>query len=691
MFGYLPLLAEEHASEAVAHVGADGWYAWFVLFAPLVAATIVACVPAIRRRGGLSATLSILAIGSGLFVTLWKFLLPMMGFGGGSNEAVHEAILEWVRIPMGGERVLSMGIGVRIDALSALMMFVVTGVGLAIHVYSLGYMHGDASKGRFFGKLSLFVFSMLGIVVSPNFIQTFVFWELVGVSSYLLIGYYWEKDSAGEAAKKAFMTNRVGDFGFLLGILIIWSLAGTFDFQELAGLVRKVVDGKTTYDAALLGGGFALGGALVFCGAMGKSAQFPLHVWLPDAMEGPTPVSALMHAATMVAAGVYMIIRCFFLFEGTTWAPTVIAWIGGITALLAATIAITQNDIKKILAYSTLSQLGYMTLALGAGSYTGAMFHLTTHAFFKALLFLGAGSVIHACHTQSIFEMGGLRKYTPSTYKTFLLGTLALCGIFPFAGFWSKDEILSSVLHADGLPGHQFLWAIGTLVAGLTSFYMGRCFIVTFLGSYRGPKPADDHGHGATHGATAGHDAHEAHATPHESPKIMTIPLWCLAIAAVGAGFLGIPDNLGGHGSNRVEHFLETWSMNEGDFHWNVAIVSTLVAVAGLVLAWRTYRTVDSRTVDPLPERLGGLHKIWRNLYYIDAFYLYLVKVVQQGIAKACWFFERHVLIGAVINGMSQGARLAGDRLRRVQNGRVTSYVSWLLLGTVAVVVAVLW
>ncbi len=502
------------------------------------------------------------------------------------------------------------------------------------------------------------------------------------------------------------MTNRVGDFGFLLGILIVWSLAGTFDFKELADLVRRVsAGGVTTYDAALLGGTFALGGALVFCGAMGKSAQFPLHVWLPDAMEGPTPVSALMHAATMVAAGVYMIIRCFFLFEGITWAPTVIAWIGAITALLAATIAITQNDIKKILAYSTLSQLGYMTLALGAGTYTGAMFHLTTHAFFKALLFLGAGSVIHACHTQNIFEMGGLRKYTPSTYRTFLLGTLALCGIFPFAGFWSKDEILSTVLHAENLPGHTFLWFVGTLVAGLTSFYMGRAFIVTFLGSYRGPKPAADaHGHGAhaadagghgghgapAHAAASGHDDHGAHGTPHESPKVMTIPLWFLAILAVGAGFLGVPDNLGGHGSNRIEHFLETWSMREGLFHWNVAIISTAVALAGLFVAWRTYRTVESRTVDPLPERLGGLHKIWRNLYYVDAFYAFLVGVVQQGIAKACWFFERWVLIGAVINGTSQGARLAGDRLRRVQNGRVTSYVSWLLLGTVAVVVAVL-
>ena len=699
----LPLLA----SGTGAH--ADGWAAWIVLFAPLVAAAIVACVPAIRKRPNVAAAISILAIGTGLAITLFEYFIPSLGHGAETGPA--EKIVEWIRIPITGAGDLVIGMGTRIDALATTMMLIVTAVGLAIHVYSLGYMAGDPSKGRFFGKLSLFVFSMLGIVVSPNFIQTFVFWELVGVSSYLLIGYYWEKDSAGEAAKKAFMTNRVGDFGFLLGILVVWAASGTFDFAELAAHLKT----GTGYDAALLGGTFALGAALVFCGAMGKSAQFPLHVWLPDAMEGPTPVSALMHAATMVAAGVYMIIRCFFLFEGTTWAPTLVAWLGATTALMAACIAIVQTDIKKILAYSTLSQLGYMTLALGAGSYTGAMFHLTTHAFFKALLFLGAGSVIHACHTQNIFEMGGLRRFMPSTYRTFLLGTLALCGIFPFAGFWSKDEIRSSVLHAEGLPGHTFLWGVGTLVAGMTAFYMGRCFIVTFLGTYRGPKAAADDGHGHGHAAGGGghggpdphaapaaahgspaaaHAAHDdghhgAH-QPHESPAVMTMPLWFLAIFAVVIGFLGIPDNLGGKGSNRFEHFLHAWSLKDGEFHLSVALVSTLVALGGLFLAWRTYASPASRAVDPLPARLGGLHRIWVNLFYVDAFYGFLVRTVQQGIAKATWVFERRVLIGGVVNGVSQGARLAGDRLRRVQGGRITSYVSWLLLGTVAVAAAAL-
>ncbi len=674
----LPILAAE---EALSGVEKDDWTSWVILFAPLFVAFVVACIPAVRKRGGLAATLSIGAIALGLILTLERYFIPALR----GDERTFECIRSWVSIPL-GRTPLEITFGARVDALAMTMMLVVTGVGLAIHVYSLGYMHGDPSKGRFFGKLSLFVFSMLGIVVSPNFIQTFVFWELVGVSSYLLIGYYWEKDSAGEAAKKAFMTNRVGDFGFLLGILIVWSAVGalpaavnphgyTFDFAQLKEVLTTA---PKHYDVSVLGGLAAVGGALVFCGAMGKSAQFPLHVWLPDAMEGPTPVSALMHAATMVAAGVYMIIRCFFLFEGTTWAPTLVAWLGGITAFIAATMAITQRDIKKILAYSTLSQLGYMTLALGAGAYTGAMFHLTTHAFFKALLFLGAGSVIHACHTQDIFEMGGLRKPMRSTYTTFLLGTLALCGIFPFAGFWSKDEILGAVNGAENLPGHTVLWGLGTLVAGLTSFYMGRAFIVTFLGTYRGPKPAAaPHGH-------AGHDDAHAHAGPHESPAVMTIPLWFLAIGSVFAGFLGIPG-----AQNRFEHFLEAWSMKDAVFHWSVAGISTAVAFLGLAGAWWVYRRAPAGT-DPLPERLGFVWRLWNNLWYVDAFYLWLVKRVQDGIAWVCWRFERLAIIGGMVNGTSQAARLTGDRIRRVQDGHLTHYVTWLLFGTVAVAVVVL-
>jgi NADH-quinone oxidoreductase subunit L len=462
----------------------------------------------------------------------------------------------------------------------------------------------------------------------------------------------------------------VGDFGFFLGILMVWAAVGeatgvtgltkygAFDFTVIQQALKDLGP------AALFGSVAAatLAAALVFAGAMGKSAQFPLHVWLPDAMEGPTPVSALMHAATMVAAGVYMIIRCFFLFEDTTWAPTLLAWLGGITAFMAATMAITQRDIKKVLAYSTLSQLGYMTMALGAGAYTAAMFHLTTHAFFKALLFLCAGSVIHGCHhEQDMFKMGGLSKKMPSTYWTFVLGTLALCGIFPLAGFWSKDEILGSMAHADRVGGHALLYWVGVLTAGLTAFYMSRAWFLTFRGEYRG------------------------HAHPHESPKVMTLPLWALAIFAVGIGFVGIP----GQG-NRFEHFLHAWHVGEAaEFHVPVALVSTAFALGGLLLGFLVYRRAQPGS-DPLPKALGGLWTLWDRLYYVDTFYLWLVKKVQQGVARLCWLFERWVIIGAAVNGTAYLVKVSGDRLRRLESGKLSSYVTAFVLGAVAVAAAVL-
>jgi NADH-quinone oxidoreductase subunit L len=551
-----------------------------------------------------------------------------------------------------------------VDALALAMTLVVTGVGLAIFVYAMGYMHGDPSMGRFYAKFALFVFSMLGIVLSPNFFQTFVFWELVGASSYFLIGYYWTKHSAGEAAKKAFLTNRVGDFGFLLGILMVWSAVGhftgvyTFDFTAIYDAVQRAGGADALFGSAALA---AVGAALIFCGAMGKSAQFPLHVWLPDAMEGPTPVSALMHAATMVAAGIYMVIRAFFVFEETAWAPTLLAWLGAITAFMAATMALVQSDIKKVLAYSTLSQLGYMTMALGAGAYTAAMFHLTTHAFFKALLFLCAGSVIHGCHhEQDMFRMGGLRRVMPATHRTFVIGMLALCGIVPFAGFWSKDEILVSMLHADRVTGHGVLFLVGLVTAGLTAFYMMRAYVLTFRGEYRG------------------------HAHPHESPPVMTVPLWVLAVFSVVIGFVGIP------GANRFEHFLEVWSLGRGHAHIDLVVAATsqVVAGAGLLLGWRIY--MRARGTDPLPARLGGLWTLWHRLYYVDVFYLWLVRKVQQGFARLCWWFERWVVIQGFVNGIAQAVRGAGDRLRRVQTGHVPGYVTSFVVGAVVLAAAVL-
>ena len=375
-----------------------------------------------------------------------------------------------------------------------MMMLIVTGVGGAIHIYSFGYMREDRGFSRFFACMSLFTFSMLGIVLANNFIQLFIFWELVGVSSYLLIGFWFEKPSAADAAKKAFITNRLGDFGFLLGILMVWTVLGSLNFSTLQQTLIA--------NPAALGTIASIAGLLIFCGAMGKSAQFPLHVWLPDAMEGPTPVSALIHAATMVAAGVYMLCRIIFLLDPT--ALLVIAYIGGFTSLLAALIAIQQNDIKRILAYSTLSQLGYMVMAVGLSGPTAAMFHLTTHAFFKALLFLGAGSVILALHhEQDIWKMGGLRQKMPVTFWTFIIGTLALCGVPPFSGFYSKDSILAQAF--DQIKSDRLvLFALAVSVAMLTTFYMFRLFYVAFLGKAKTES--------AEHA--------------YESPPVMAWPCW---------------------------------------------------------------------------------------------------------------------------------------------------------------------
>jgi len=426
---------------------------WLILFLPLLAAGIITLFT--LHHQAVSATLSIGAICAGFVLTL-----ALIKFGGWD---AREVSVHWLAV--GG---FNVNFGLKLDALSLMMLLIVTGVGSVIHIFAYGYMRGDSGFSRFFACMSLFTFSMLGIVLATDFLQLFIAWELVGLSSYLLIGFWFEKPSAADAAKKAFITNRLGDFGFILGILTLWFWCSSLNFTDIS---HGLVDWKGPH-------WFLTGaGLLIFCGAVGKSAQFPLHVWLPDAMEGPTPVSALIHAATMVAAGVYMLCRVFFIF--TPEALTVIAWIGGFTALLAALIAVQQNDIKRILAYSTLSQLGYMVMAVGLGGPTPAMFHLTTHAFFKALLFLGAGSVIIALHhEQDIWKMGGLRKKMPVTFWTFLVATLALCGVPPFSGFYSKDAILAQALHA-----HNYaLFAIAAFVAVLTTFYMFRLFFVAFLG-----------------------------------------------------------------------------------------------------------------------------------------------------------------------------------------------------------------
>jgi NADH-quinone oxidoreductase subunit L len=485
--------------------------------------------------------------------------------------------------------------------------------------------------------LSLFTFSMLGIVLSNNFIQIFIFWELVGVSSYLLIGYWYERHSAAEAGKKAFLVNRIGDFGMMLGVLLLWQYAGTFNFQELKAFLGA--PGGRALPIGLIG-------ALIFCGAVGKSAQFPLHVWLPDAMEGPTPVSALIHAATMVAAGVYMLCRVSFVILPSETALTLIAWIGGITALMAATIAIAQNDIKRILAYSTLSQLGYMVMAVGLTGITPAMFHLTTHAFFKALLFLGAGSVIVALHhEQDIWKMGGLWRKMPVTFATFLIGTLALAGVWPLAGFYSKDEILLLAVRKSS-P----LFLIGITTAFLTAYYMGREFFVVFLG-----KPRD----------------HHAHEHARESPLVMTVPLILLAFFSIVAGW-----------HSEVPHFLDPHAEVE---HSNLGYALLLVPLGGFLVAARIYWKKEPSDA-PVKRELGYLWTLMQNKYYFDELYLWIVKYIQGTIASACELFDRWVLQRLYIGGLSQGTGLLGRTLRLLQTGSISGYAFLFGLGVTVII-----
>ena len=609
-----------------------GWIAWVILFLPLAAAGGITLFT--LRDARRSAALSIGAVSLSFALTALLFIaFPSF-----------EQQVTWLDA---GD--VTIGFGIRWDALSSLMMLIVTGVGGAIHIYSVGYMHGDRSEPRYFAGLSLFTFSMSGIVLATNFVQMFIFWELVGLSSYLLIGFWFERPAAADASKKAFLTNRLGDFGFLLGILVVWGKLGTLDFGELGR--------KLAADPGVLGASATVAGLLIFCGAMGKSAQFPLHVWLPDAMEGPTPVSALIHAATMVAAGVYMLCRVFFLYTATpAWpsglsfmpdlsALTVIAWIGGLTALLAALIAVQQSDIKRILAYSTLSQLGLMVMAVGLGGATPAMYHLTTHAFFKALLFLGAGSVIHALHhEQDIWKMGGLAGRMPVTFLTFLVGTLALTGAPGLSGFFSKDLILAAALD-HGRP----LFVLGVVVSLLTTFYMFRLVWVAFLGPSKSQSP--DHA--------------------HESPAVMTIPLVALAVPSVLAGYWHVQAHLGDQLGNA--HYE----------HENVAVAASVaVLVVGFILATWLYR---GAVQDPLPAMFGGLARAMRERFYFDELYEWLIARTHDAGARLADAVDRWIIAGMMVRGVHGTTELIGRALRLVQTGNLQTYAFLFAVGAVFV------
>ena len=623
----------------------DSALSWTLLLLPLAAAAGITLFTLKDRAG--SARLSIGAI-------LVSFVLSAFLFARGAAEETR-----WVWLAAGGvSRSLVIDLGLRLDTLSLLMLLIVTGVGGAIHIYSYGYMHEDRCVGRYFAGLSFFTFSMLGLVLANNFVMLFIFWELVGVSSYLLIGFWFERPAAADAGKKAFLTNRVGDFGFMLGILTVWATLGSVHFGTLEATLAA--------DPHALGGVATAAGLLLFCGAVGKSAQFPLHVWLPDAMEGPTPVSALIHAATMVAAGVYMLCRVFFLLNAP--ALEVVSWVGGVTALLAALIAVQQNDIKRILAYSTLSQLGYMVLAVGVSGTTRnpavAMYHLTTHAFFKALLFLGAGAVIHCLHhEQDIWKMGNLARKMPITAGTFLLATLALCGVPPFSGFFSKDAILAAALE-QSLP----LFALGTLVAGLTTLYMFRLFFVAFVGPAK--SQAADH---------AG-----------EAPAVMTVPLLILAVPTVLAGFWGIESLYAGQfvparSAAPLPWYAELVAPLQ---HAPLAATAGLAAVvAGLAAAYALYW---NKVRDPLPELLGSAAVWLRQRFYFDELYTKLIATTQEALAQFADALDRWVIAGFLVRGTHGTIELLGRTLRLVQTGNLQTYAFFLAAGVAVIVYFVL-
>jgi NADH-quinone oxidoreductase subunit L len=611
---------------------------WIILFLPLLAAGLITLVT--RRNRQLSAGLSTAAVIAG-------FILSVIFIGANRWGPARESAVTWLWIGP-----FHVDFGLRFEPLSLLMLLVVTGVASAIHVYSWGYMREDAGFSRFFACLSLFTFSMLGIVLANNFLELFIFWELVGVSSYLLIGFWFERASAADAGKKAFLTNRVGDFGFILGILTVWGVLGSLNFS--------VLEARMQADPNALGTVTTIAGLLIFCGAVGKSAQFPLHVWLPDAMEGPTPVSALIHAATMVAAGVYMLCRVFFLLNAP--ALEVISWVGGLTALMAALIAVQQNDIKRILAYSTLSQLGYMVLGVGLHGPRAAMFHLTTHAFFKALLFLAAGSVILAMHhEQDIWKMGGLRKRLPVTFWTFLAGTLALAGVVPFSGFYSKDAILAQALeqHAYG----RFL--IGVTVAILTTFYMFRLVFVVFGQSSRSEA--------------AGH--------AHESPPVMVIPLRLLAVFSVIGGFIGI-ENIyglqfeGGQTLTSLQQIVNPFT------------ASPLAAVLGLVSVglgfFAAYVLYARAATDPLPSKLGVVTTWMRDRFYFDELYEATVIRAHDFLAQAADWIDRWLISGFAVRGLHGTTEIIGRLLREVQTGNLQTYAFLFALGVALVLLFML-
>ena len=647
-------------------------YLWLIATLPLAGAAINGFL---GRRSSKTAVTTIALVFPGLAFAL--ALKIALGFSSAAAPYVFQ-LAHWIRSgSIGLPNYFTADFAFYLDQLSLVMLLVVTGVGFLIHVYSVGYMSDDPSYYRFFTYLNLFMFFMLTLILANNYLMMFVGWEGVGLASYLLIGFWFTKDSAASAGKKAFIVNRIGDFGFLIGLFLIIQHFGSLNFTDVFAKVEPLA--PETSGAGLL----TAIGILLMVGACGKSAQIPLYVWLPDAMEGPTPVSALIHAATMVTAGVYMVARSHVIFERAPMALTVVAIIGTLTALFAATIGITQTDIKKVLAYSTVSQLGYMFLACGVGAFSAGIFHLMTHAFFKGLLFLGAGSVIHAVGgEQDMRKMGGLKTYIPTTFTVMLIATTAIAGIPPLAGFWSKDEILWKAFEANPV-----YWVIGAITAFITSFYMFRLLFMTFWGDYKGIQ-VDDHGHAH---AAHGHGDH-GHGEPHESPMVMLAPLMVLALLSLVGGLVGIH-----HG---FEHFLEPVFGGEfpkavtegsGNTEWLLMGISVLFSFAGLALAYILYVSKPY-----LPEKistsLGSFYDAVVNKYYVDEIYAKLfVKPLVDGSNSILWQGVDRKVIDDSVNNAADSARHVSDEVRHMQSGNLRSYAGWIAAGAAVLIAYMIW
>ncbi len=664
------LLAQEHGDEVV-QASKEGFFSDFMWLVPLLSLlsffVIMFFGKRLRDRGH---AVGIGALGIGLVLSLIGFVELAAG-----NAAVEKT---WTWFSFGES--FEVQFGMNYDFLTGIMFVVITSVSLLVHVYSVGYMHDDSRYTIFYAFLSLFTGSMLAMVIANDMLMLYVGWELVGVCSYFLIGHYWEEKENSSAAIKAFITNRVGDVGFLFGIFAVGALAQTFNINEINHLAEEGEIGGTALTIAAL---------LLFCGVVSKSAQFPLYVWLPDAMAGPTPVSALIHAATMVVAGVYMTARMFILFEHSGAALDVVAVVAAVTMLLAAVLALVQDDIKRVLAYSTISQLAYMMAALGVGAYTAGVFHLFTHAYFKALLFLAAGSVIHAVHSNNMSEMGGLKDHLPHTFKTFIIGSLGLAGIFPLAGFFSKDEIIGGALRSAS-EGHQvaawFVLISAIATAFLTALYMTRACIKTFWGPYEGQ------------------------ATPHESPGSMVTPLWVLAGATVTIGFLGFPI------IGPFQDWITVPGHEQHGFHtlYNVVLPAgaTLVALAGIGLGFMLFMLRTWR-VDLLGGPFAWLYRFVANKYYLDDLYLNgIVRPIQYRVSSGTYWTNQRILDGIVngaawstlalsrptyavidqqvvdfaVNGAAGLTGYSGGLLRYIQSGNVQRYAAVLFAAVAAFV-----